>query len=452
MKRNRVCILWYLIFGSVLVLGTLPAHSAEPELSPILNLSPDLVPGLEAFRAKEYDRAYDMLLKAFEEDPGNFLVNFYLGRAAFEAGHYEMAVMVFDRASMLRPQDPRIKLEMARAYQRLGLNDMARQYCREVLLTDPPLVVKENIERFLAFIDKTEQRQFFRGSLRLGAEWVDNVWSSPADTIIETILGSAYLTGPSSGEKDDFIYSVLAELNHTYSFSDSNSAWQTRLTGYRALYHEENDLDTLYIGIESGPERYVGKGAAGLHITADYLDLDGSKYSDAVGAKAFYRHVFNPSLAVSPSLAYQSRSYKFSSARDADNYRFEVETAFLFTTVWCGIVLGYEQRNAKDDEYSYDQYDFQLSVTREFDPGITLYGSYDYSRTTYEGTAYLFDKPRRDHVHSIGFGIKKRFWQSQDRTRSFLVSLGYGYTRADANLELYDYSKNVIQSAVEYRF
>lgn len=452
MKTKGICIFWCLIFWGVLFFGAFPASPAESDFSGGLNRSLDLGPGLKAFRSGDYSRAYELLLNAFEIDPGDFWINFYLGRAAFEVGDYEMAVMVFERAIMLRPQDPRSKLEMARAYQKLGLNDMARKYCREVLLTDPPLTVKKNIERFLAYIDRTEKRHFFSGSLALGFDWSDNVWSSPSDMIIDTILGSVSLTGPSSRQKDDFIYSALAEINHSYSFPGTSFSWQSRLTGYGGLYQEEKGLDTLYLGIESGPERSLGKGVAGLCLVADYLELGGSTYSESAGAKIFYRHMLNPSLAVSPSLLYQDRSYKDSSARDGSTWRCEVETVVRFQRLWLDSILGYEQKNATDDEYGYDQYDFQLSISREFDRGITLTGSYEYSYADYRGTAYLFDKPRREQVHSVGFGIKKRLWQSPDRMKGLLVRIGYGYTRAEANLDLYGYSKNEIRSAVEYHF
>ena len=82
----------------------------------------------------------------------------------------------------------RVKLEIARAYQKLGVNEMARKYCHEVLSSDPPGPVKENIERFLAFIDKTEQRHFVTGSLSAGIDFTDNVWASPSSRTISSKL------------------------------------------------------------------------------------------------------------------------------------------------------------------------------------------------------------------------------------------------------------------------
>ncbi|WP_022664821.1 surface lipoprotein assembly modifier [Desulfospira joergensenii] len=452
MKKIGICLLWSLFFGGVLYPGPAPANSSEPQLSPILNLSPDLVPGLDAFRAREYDRAYDLLLRAFEAEPGNFLVNFYLGRAAFEAGHYEMAVMVFDRAMMLRPRDPRIKLEMARAYQRLGLNDMARRYCREVLLADPPWAVKENIERFLAYIDRTEKRHFFTGSLALGFDWNDNVWSSPSYETIRIFGTEISLDGVAAGEKEDMIYSARAGLNHTYSFPYSRLAWQTRGNAYSALFHEQKGLNTLYLDIETGPEVLKEKGVAGFMVTAEYLDLDRSKYSSALGARAYYQFTVSPSMVLMPGIAYQSRAFERNAGRNSDHLDLTLGSAFRFRGFWWSPSLGFEHESAADDEYSYDRWRFELGVSREIRAGLTLFGSYDFEHTDYEEESIFFTHARVDNTHYLGLGIRKSLWQSRDMSRSMNLTLGYRYTKADSNLDLYDYEKNNIYSFMEYRF
>jgi len=444
MKKHAVFILCCLVLSGTFFRLPCSAGTASFEIC--------AEKGMEAFQNKDYQMAFDQFLKAFEIIPDHFTINFYLGRAAYEIRNYEMAVMVFERALIIHPGDNRVKLEMARAFHKLGVNDMARKNCNEVLLSDPPETVKQNIEKFLAYIDRSEQRHFFRGAVSLGLDWNDNVWTSPTNNTISTVLGRVSLTGPASREIDDIIYSAVAELSHTYSFPYSRFAWQTQGTGYKSLYQEENNLDTLYFSMETGPDYAFKKGVAGIHLTADYMDLDYARYTDAVGARAFYRHMFTPALVITPGLAYQSRSFPTNTNRDGDNLRFDLNTAFLINKLWCNATLGYEQERADDNEYSYDRYIFQLFVNREFFKGLSLYGSYSYAYSSYVGTSDLFEAPRRDHIHTAGCGIKKRLWQSSDRRQSLSVRLGYRHVRADANLDLYEYSKNIINSALEYRF
>jgi tetratricopeptide (TPR) repeat protein len=444
MKKNRFFLVVLLFFW---VFPTIHAISAN---SPTFNIY--LKQGLDAFQAREYNIAYESLLKAFDLAPGNYAVNFHLGRAAFENNNYEMAIMVFERALMINPNDLRVKLEMARAYQKLGINDMARKYCNEVLLTDPPQAVKQNIEKFLAYIDRSEQQHFFRGSISMGFDWNDNVWASPANNIIQTNLGEVTLTGPSSQAKEDFIYSAMAQLNHTYSFSYSNFVWQSKITGYKALYNRESDLDTLYLAIETGPEYSKGKGVAGFSITSDYLNLAESKYSSSLGAKTFYRYMFTPSLIISPNLEYKNLSFEQNSKKNSDNFSFSIDGNFLLKKFWIGTSLGYEHETAADDEYSYNRGMVSLSINRELFYGLTAFGSYEFYHTRYDGIPDLFDQARRDSIHYAGCGLKKRLWQSSDRRQSIAVSLGYQYIKALSYLDLYEYNKNIVNSSLEYRF
>ena len=408
--------------------------------------------GMAAFQNKEYKKSYDLFLNAFELVPDHFGINFYLGRSAYEIRHYEMAVMVYERALIIKPEDNRVKLEMARAFQKLGVYDMARKYCNEVLLSDPPETVRQNIELFLAYIDRFEQRHFFRGTITLGLDWNDNVWSSPSDNIISTALGELVLTGSASKEIDDVVYSAIVDVTHTYSFLYSKWNWQTNGVGYKALYHTENNLDTLFLSLETGPDYIFSQGVAGIRITGDYMDLDYAKYSDAIGTKAFYRHIFAPALVMTPSIMFQNRKFQTTAGRNADNVRLELDTAFVVKGMWCNAVLGYERENANNFEYRYHRYRFKLSANKEIIQGVTLFGSYSYYYSTYDGTGFLFDNPRKDHIHILSCGIKKRLWQSKDRRNRLSVSLGYRHTRANANLELYEYTKNIINSAIEYRF
>ncbi len=461
MNTHLIRILVCSFFVPLVCLLAISATSAKTELTPLLTVSAQLSAkgtlsdpeqGFEAFRAKDYNRAYDLLSKAFAADPGDFFINFYLGRAAFESGQYEMAVMVFDRAMMIRPSDPRVKLELARAYQRLGVNDMARRYCREVLQTDPPQAVKQNIEKFLAYIDRSEKRHFFSGSLALGFDWDDNVWSSPGGDTIRTRIGEISLTGPSAEEKEDMVFSARLNLNHTLSFPFSKSAWQTRGVFFHSIYEQVGALDTFFLDMETGPEFALGKGVAGVMATADYLELDGSEYSSALGVKAHYRYMVSPFLILWPMLSYENKSFELNSRRNADHLDLSLDAAFPFKGFWWGLSAGYARENARDDEFSYDRWTFRISANRDLGRGFSIFSSYELALSDYEEQPDLFDETRQDTIHYFDLGLKKIFWQTPDKIQSLAMTLGGRHTHADSSLELYDYNKNVVYSSLEYGF
>ncbi len=80
---------FYLITTVVLVLTSVAYATAQ-------NATESFKKGKYFFDNGKYQEAYDYFFKAFQEAPGNPNINFYLGRAAFEKGDYEAAVMAFD--------------------------------------------------------------------------------------------------------------------------------------------------------------------------------------------------------------------------------------------------------------------------------------------------------------------------------------------------------------------
>lgn len=46
---------------------------------------------LKSYKAKDFSTSYDLLSKLYITKLSNANLNFYLGRSAYETGHYEMA-------------------------------------------------------------------------------------------------------------------------------------------------------------------------------------------------------------------------------------------------------------------------------------------------------------------------------------------------------------------------
>jgi len=224
----------------------------------------DLSTGIELFNSGQFDQSYEILLTVFEDSPENLELNFYLGRSAFETENYEMAIMAFERILIVSPQEHRVKLEIARSFQKLGAYNIARQYCNEVLKTHPPDTVRNNIQNFLAYMEKTEQVHFLSGRLMVGVELNNNVWASPSADRIKTIIGDVILTGPSSIKTRDWIYNTSIEMNHSYQPFFSNVAWKTNAIVYNAIYNDISALDILYLGGLTGPEFKLGKSKLGV--------------------------------------------------------------------------------------------------------------------------------------------------------------------------------------------
>ena len=412
----------------------------------------DLSTGIDLFKSGQFEQSYEILLKAFEISPQNLELNFYLGRAAFEIHNYEMAIMAFERILITSPNENRVKLEIARAFQKLGANNIARQYCNEVLLTDPPDTVKNNIKKFLTQMDKTDQTHFLSGRIIMAVDWNDNVWASPSADRIKTIIGDVNLTGVSSVKTQDWIYNTTLEIDHTYQPFYSNYAWKTNAICYNAIYDEISALDILYMGGLTGPEFVSGKNKFGFQFLFNQIDLGNTEYRNSVGFKAALDHVTNPNSITRAGLKYEIKKFDNASQRDAKNISLSFDMGFLFKKNWYNLSLTAENENAYNDEYSYIRYIPSLSITRKLPFDLTGSVYYKYQFSYYDDPATLFNKNREDQQHSAGAGLGKTLWHSLKSNQSVIVNLNYQHTLSYSNIELYEYNMDLLQLSLIYNF
>ncbi|MES2664225.1 MAG: tetratricopeptide repeat protein, partial [Pseudomonadota bacterium] len=77
--------------------------------------------------AQDFERAYAVALSQSENHQGDAAFDFYFGWAALETGHPDQAVIALERTLMINPDQPRARLELARAYSQLHQWDLAEE-------------------------------------------------------------------------------------------------------------------------------------------------------------------------------------------------------------------------------------------------------------------------------------------------------------------------------------
>ena len=408
--------------------------------------------GLIYFDSGNFEDAYNLFLQAFKADPGNINLNFYLGRAAFEIGNYEMALMAFERILIAQPESVRIKLEMARTHYRLGLRDSARQYFEEVLAADPPSAVRRNIKNFLADIDLAQKHHFFNGQIAAAIDWDDNVYVAPANDVVDTAIGDVVLQGKGAKPRSDWLFNTTGVLSHKYQSPDSPYSWASTGAAYQALYRNESELDTLFLALNSGPEIHSKKYVLGLHGLANYLEIDWDRFLATAGLEMIFGVLFSPSALLNFSSKYENKKYYQIDDRDSNNFNLKAESIFLYGANRIGFAAAGEIEDAEADVYSYKQGAALINYERILPYSIMFFGYYEYRYRVFDGKQLLFDKKRRDNLHYAGAGLSKTIWHSADFSQNLALRFNYRYTRADSNIELYEYDKNVASTSLAYTF
>jgi len=409
--------------------------------------------GISLFKTGQFEQAYQMLFDLSNTYPDNPEINFYLGRAAFESGHFEMAIMVFERILIFSPGHDRIKLELARAFYAIGDNNSARRYCREVLAADPPETVKENIKAFMARIDKSEQTHFFHGSVTAGLDWNNNVWSSPSSQNIETAIGEVTLTGPSAKETEDWFFYTALTLDHTYRFLGSPWAWKTDGSFFSGWYDRTHELDIRYAEVLTGLQHISGRRKLGLKVLTRQIGLDDERYMDSMGGRATLDYVFSPSIMVRTSVTAEQKNYPDRSAMDSNNLSFDADLVVLKFNTWFDMGVGLEREDANDDEYGYKRVRLNFSASRFLVNKVNGFFNYEFRMTDYDESGFLFAERRKDNQHTLSLGLSRKLWQRSGRPDQYVeVRLKYQRIWAFSNQDLYEYTQDLVQTCLVYNF
>lgn len=137
-------------------------------------------PGDEILRrleAGQAQAAWTLAQQAAAVHAGDPEFDYAAGRAALEAGQPQHAVMALERVLLLRPQQHRARIELARAYFLLGDYAAARREFRAVDSAAPPVNVRRRIDAFLGEIERRESaaRLQMSGYVELRPGWDSNV-------------------------------------------------------------------------------------------------------------------------------------------------------------------------------------------------------------------------------------------------------------------------------------
>jgi len=397
--------------------------------------------GRSFFDQKDYLHAYEQFKIAFELNPQDPGINFYLGRAAFELADYENAYMAFDRVENLNPNFPRVKLELARTYLELGIHDMAKELFTEILATNPPPAVRQNINQWIDRINQARQRHSFTGELSLGLQYDSNARISPSSNIVEMINANGDLfypaIDPNSAEKADTVNTATLTLNHLYRWLDTPWSWKTTMISYNAFYVQENNFDLNYLGVISGPMLAKDKWAADLLATGNYILKDYQDYLVSGGVMGDYYLTLNPYTMLTSGWKLEARRYLAEPRRDAGNAMFSVGPNFSFGPNKIQLRAGIERENANFDIFSYTKYFTSVRYERRLPWDMNGYASWRYQQAPYDKQDPNFPRERTDRIHEITLGLSKRF------AERYTVDFNHTYTNSLSTVELYQYDRHL---------
>ncbi|MDH3393004.1 MAG: tetratricopeptide repeat protein [Desulfobulbaceae bacterium] len=406
--------------------------------------------GKTQFTAGNYEEAYDLLEKAFLEDPTNLDISFLLGRAAYEKGDYEAALMAYERVLIMTPDANRVKLELARTNLKLGSREMAKHYFREVLATNPPQQVMDNINKLLDAIAAGEKNHFFNGIFTTSYNFDSNANGTPTDSILY-LFGSVPVTLDQDKKRDQY-YGEQAILNHIYRFQDTPYSWKTTATLYGNFYENQNTQDSTVVGISTGPVKQTEKYMWATNLSVASIETAYDRYMGSFGVSSTLTTPVNREMLLTFSGSLQNRKYYQDGDKDAMNLSLSAGATLMKGENRLTITGTREMEMASANFNRYHRMILNTRYDRTLPYDLSAFVGLRFQMTDYSEQIDIFGKPRNDNQIDSSIGISKLLWKASDGKYSLAGQLSHTHTDAESNISLYGYKKDVTSISMTLAF
>lgn len=400
---------------------------------------------IEAFyNLGDLQRAKEWIDKAEKEDINPAQTSFLKGLVLFKAGENKKAIDAFKKAkeidsAMAQAAD----FQTGLVYGQERKLKEANESFKAAITTDPTsdlaYYAKEYSDTIAATLEKHRNWRFTVGA---SYQYDDNVVLKPSTEIAAVEI---------TGEKDS---SVIGTFRVDYTPLLSGPwLFNAQYYLYSNTYSKTKTYNLLTQNISLMPGYIFGNSAITLPLVYSHTWLHEREYMSVVLVKPTLNILLLPGYTGQFSLGYAKRAAFWpildpDEDRDADIY---------------SLTLGYVHPFAQDKGLYTMRYEFSREITdgRNWDntgnklsAGV-LWQLMKKARLTITGEAFLqdyknthtiFEVKRRDRTYS---GSAIIAWEM---TKDMNLNIQYSHTRADSNIYIYDYKRNVYTAGVEYNF
>jgi hypothetical protein len=203
-----------------------------------------------AEQEREYEAAFQDMLRR----PADLDVLFKFATIATRTGDYEGAISALERMLLVNPDLPRVRLELAVLYYRLGSFEVSRTYL-ETVLASPGITpeVRARAQQYLAEVEKRSARSRFVGEVFAGVRYQSNANLGPPTSSVRLFGQTANLNQSAIGTAD---WGVVGSgyVRHIYDLGGQDKgALETQLTGYANRQFQLSQANVSILDLTSGP-------------------------------------------------------------------------------------------------------------------------------------------------------------------------------------------------------
>jgi outer membrane protein len=405
---------------------------------------------VELMKSGNPTAAYRLLKENFSTSQAGPQQWFTLGLAAKQAGELTEAKSAFEHVLVLDPRSQRAKLELAEVRYALGDSAGARQLMLDVKASGPPERVVQNIDRYLAVINQSEQSQSswrVRGSA--GFVYDSNVNQGTSAEVVR-LYGLPFTLSQDARRRGDGAYQLKAEIDHAARLSATTS-WQSNFTLSWRDYFRLHTYDTVSFNASTGPVWQVSPQlivSVPAIASGSRLENGQSYYSVLTGVSPQIRYSLNPWLAFNIETTLGRKHYHEQAERDG-TYLSAAPSIDIKTGPNGKLTAGlqFARENSGIGYFGNDAATINLSYLHQISPTVAamMYGSYGKAR--YDEMELAYSEKRKDERLTFGADLVFK-WNHMASD----VVLSATHTKNGSNLPLYDFDRTQVSVTLRKQF
>ncbi len=403
----------------------------------------------ELLDAGRFNEAYELAmtyLSGYEGDPE---FDFQYGVAAIDSGNASEGVFALERVAFTDPDNPLVRLELARGYYLLNQLGKAKQLFEQVLQLNPPENVQIRIAKYLQLIEQNSYPVTkVAGFVEIWRGFDNNINSGP-----ESQTDLVTLSDDALGRGDQFNrVRVKGSIVHQYQI---DRKLDFSLGGNFRYYDTETEQDYGTVTINGGHTWADKKDRYRLGGVMQKYMRDGKSYRDLLGINASWTHSPNKDSQLRLSTGVSSLDYVDSSWKDATQYHlqgnyFQAGKGSWQPVWFAGFFVGEETPDTAGilADSQVDRFFWGSNIGVQLQPrsDLILTPVITYQSSRYKGEDWLYAVKRQDDFTMLNVNLEWALENNWD----LLANISSNH--ANSNIELYEYDRQQAMLGLRYSF
>ena len=423
---------------------------AEKNLRDSLHLTPPVKDAyLELaevlYTLEQYNEAEGWVVKSEQEGVNLANATFLRGLILLKRGQTEEAIRSFNKAKGLDPSlSQPASFQIALAQIQTQQFDEAQKSLRAIEEIDPTSDLASFAKEYEKSLSRTvSMYKPWRFTVGLAYQYDDNVVLKPSASIPGVEI---------TGEKDSSIVGTLGVIFSPRLKEPFFLNCQYNL--YTDTYFKVNSHNLIVQSLSLTPGLNIRQGSLSLPLSYSYIMVHERAYMDDFSVKPALQIAFKPDHIGRISLGYEKRNLIQAPSdrnEDRDGNVFSASAGYIHPFAeGRGIFnLIYEFTIDDADGRNWDNIGNRLSLgllIPNLIKQINLVLSGDAFLQNYQHVNTVFEEKRNDRTYTASATLLRELF------KGMYINLQYSYTRADSNISVYDYDRNIYTAGIEYRF